>query len=148
MKDFKTTVKLNFPKSGTNTTPKHHFKNFIFKDYFPFVFRHIRECFGIDAGTYMVSICGDSKLKKVPGAGKSGALFYYSHDDRFVIKTVTKKESDALFDMLPYYYNHVMANPNTLIVKFLSFHRLQIGGGRNVSYPIQSFTYFFTFLFY
>ena len=55
-------------------------------------FRNLREMFKLDAAEYMMSICGDDGLRELSSPGKSGSLFYLSHDDRFVIKTLKKSE--------------------------------------------------------
>lgn len=48
--------------------------------------------FKLDAAEYMMSICGDSGLKDITSPGKSGSIFFISHDDKFVIKTLKKSE--------------------------------------------------------
>jgi hypothetical protein len=54
--------------------------------------RHLREMFKIDTADYMLSICGNSGLRELSSPGKSGSVFYISHDDRFMIKTMRKAE--------------------------------------------------------
>lgn len=56
------------------------------------IFRNLRELFKLNAADYMMSICGDDGLRELSSPGKSGSLFYLSHDDRFVIKTLKKSE--------------------------------------------------------
>ncbi len=58
----------------------------------PFICRHLREMFKIDAAEYMISLCGDDALRELMSPGKSGSVFYLSHDDRFMIKTMKKSE--------------------------------------------------------
>ena len=48
--------------------------------------------FKIDTADYMLSICGNSGLRELASPGKSGSVFYLSHDDRFMIKTMRKAE--------------------------------------------------------
>jgi 1-phosphatidylinositol-4-phosphate 5-kinase len=48
--------------------------------------------FKLDAAEYMMSMCGDDGLRELASPGKSGSIFYLSHDDRFVIKTLKKPE--------------------------------------------------------
>ena len=55
-------------------------------------FRNLRQMFKLDAAEYMMSICGDDGLTEISSPGKSGSIFYLSHDDRFVIKTLKKSE--------------------------------------------------------
>ncbi len=51
-------VSARFPRRGSSTTPPHASHDFKWKDYCPMVFRKLRERFGIDAGEYMLSLCG------------------------------------------------------------------------------------------
>lgn len=136
--DFKVSTKLNFPRTGSDRTPPHEGMDFQFKDYCPMVFRQVRERFGIDAADYMVSLCGAHSLSKVGGAGKSGALFYYSHDCEYIIKTVTKRECKFFMTILRHYYNHMMNNPNTLITRFYGLHRIKPSHGRNVRFIVMN----------
>ncbi|WZY97460.1 hypothetical protein YC2023_069789 [Brassica napus] len=92
-----------FPKDGSNFTPPHKSIDFSWKDYCPMVFRNLREMFKLDAAEYMMSICGDDGLTEICSPGKSGSIFYLSHDDRFVIKTLKKSELKVLLRMLPRY---------------------------------------------
>ena len=52
------TVSARFPRRGSSTTPPHASHDFKWKDYCPMVFRKLCERFGIDAGEYMLSLCG------------------------------------------------------------------------------------------
>jgi len=38
---------------------------------------------------------------------KSGNFFFFSHDGKYMIKTMTKEESKFLRRILPHYYVHV-----------------------------------------
>ena len=49
---------MYFPREGSKETPPHPSGNFTFKDYMPMAFRKLRQIFAIDAGDYMMSICG------------------------------------------------------------------------------------------
>lgn len=46
----------------------------------------------------------DKRLKEIRNPGASGSLFFLSNDDRFIIKTVQKKEAQFLQELLPGYY--------------------------------------------
>jgi 1-phosphatidylinositol-4-phosphate 5-kinase len=85
-------TKMFFPRDGSNFTPPHKSVDFSWKDYCPMVFRNLRQMFKLDAAEYMMSICGDDGLTEISSPGKSGSIFYLSHDDRFVIKTLKKSE--------------------------------------------------------
>ncbi|KAE8711711.1 Phosphatidylinositol 4-phosphate 5-kinase 7 [Hibiscus syriacus] len=50
----------------------------------PSLKKYLRELFKLDAAEYMMPICGDDGLTEISSPGKSGSLFYLSHDDKFV----------------------------------------------------------------
>lgn len=126
-----------FPRRGSSTTPPHAAPDFKWKDYSSTVFHKLRERFGIDASDYTLSICGDEALRELGSPGKSGSVFFLSHDDRFIIKTMRKHEMTHLRTMLPSYYKHVMSNPHTLMTKFFGLHRVKPSGGRKVRFIVM-----------
>eukprot|EP00300_Choanocystis_sp_HF-7_P037506 c53674_g1_i1.p1 GENE.c53674_g1_i1~~c53674_g1_i1.p1 ORF type:complete len:424 (-),score=103.55 c53674_g1_i1:413-1645(-) len=128
--DFTTEFKKSFPSEGSSDTPPHRSGDFKFKDHAPLAFKQIRERFGIDAADYMLSIGGDHALKEIPTPGKSGALFYKTKDDRFLIKTISKQESKYFRDILAQYYNHVQMHVDTLLPRFFQLFRIQTKRGR------------------
>eukprot|EP00250_Pteridium_aquilinum_P018590 c24131_g1_i1 orf=442-2904(-) len=128
---------MNFPREGSQLTPPHQSTDFKWKDYCPVVFRHLRELFKIDTADYMLSICGNSGLRELSSPGKSGSVFYLSHDDRFMIKTMRKAEIKVLLGMLPNYYDHVQTYENTLITKFFGLHRIKPAGGQKVRFVVM-----------
>ncbi|CAM6114143.1 unnamed protein product [Calypogeia fissa] len=130
---YRASLSVKFPKSGTTLTPPHQSSDFKWKDYCPMVFRHLRELFKIDAADYMLSICGNDALRELTSPGKSGSVFYVSHDDRFYIKTMRKAEVKVLLAMLPAYHDHVKTHENTLITKFFGLHRVKPYGGQKAS---------------
>ena len=52
----------------------------------------MRELAKIDAADYMLSICGNEGLQELPSPGKSGSVFYLSHDQQYMVKTLRTKE--------------------------------------------------------
>ncbi|KAK4491245.1 hypothetical protein RD792_001979 [Penstemon davidsonii] len=108
-------IRMYFPRKGSKLTPPHNSVDFYWKDYCPMVFRdmlrayencyieaarmpwNLRELFKLNAAEYMMSICGDDGLRMNCSPGKSGSLFYLSHDDRFVFKTLNKSELKVRF---------------------------------------------------
>jgi len=51
-------------------------------------------------------------FKAGQGAGKSGSFFFFSFDDRFVIKTIIQVEKDLLIKMLDSLTKHFITNNN------------------------------------
>ena len=87
----------------------------------------------------MVSICGEHSLRELGTPGKSGAVFYLTEDGRFVIKTVSKKESKFLRQILPNYYNYVMRSANTLVPRFLGLIRITNAQRRNIRLVVMNY---------
>eukprot|EP00164_Ancoracysta_twista_P012311 GFYU01019298.1.p1 GENE.GFYU01019298.1~~GFYU01019298.1.p1 ORF type:complete len:303 (-),score=45.07 GFYU01019298.1:9-917(-) len=135
---FTEVVKTDFPKGGTEATPAHSGFDFEFKDYAPLVFRDIRERCGIDSADYMLSICGDNCLAELLTPGKSGSFFYYSYDDKYLIKTVTPEEARFLRRVLHQYYEHVVKYPDSLVCRFYGLHRVRQGIGRKSHFCIMN----------
>ena len=52
-------LKVSFPRQGSKETPPHPSADFKWVDYNPMVFRKLRGIFAVEAGAYMLSICGD-----------------------------------------------------------------------------------------
>lgn len=123
---FSAKVKVAFPHEGSRETPPHKFSDFRWKDYCPKVFGKLRSLFVVDPGEFMLSICGEVALRELSSPGKSGALFYISHDDRYLIKTMRRNEMKTFVSMLPYYYDHVQSNPHTLVTKFFGLYRINL----------------------
>ncbi|XVE94056.1 hypothetical protein REPUB_Repub01dG0247400 [Reevesia pubescens] len=130
-------ITMFFPTRGSQLTPPHQSIDFYWKDYCPMVFRNLREMFKLDAADYMMSICGDDGLTEISSPGKSGSIFYVSHNDKFVIKTLKKSELKVLLKMLPKYYNHVKEHENTLITKFFGLHRITLRGRKKVLFVVM-----------
>jgi len=134
---------LRFPSEGSSHTIPHSTGPFKFKDYCPHAFRHLRhDVFGIDPADYMVSLCntlknGENALRELPTPGKSGSLFFFSHDMRFILKTIPKREAKLLRLILPGYFEHVNANHNTLLPRFFGLHRVKPHKGRQVRFVVM-----------
>lgn len=134
---------LNFPPEGSANTIPHNTGAFKFKDYCPFAFRFLRHRFGIDTADYMVSLCntqknGENALRELPTPGKSGSLFFFSHDMRFILKTIPKSEAKLLRSILPSYVDHIANDENTLLPKFFGLHRVKPHRGRQVRFLVMN----------
>jgi hypothetical protein len=56
-------------------------------------------------------------FKAGEGAGSSGSFFFFSHDRKFIIKTMTKSELDLYLTKLPEFSDHFISNKNSLLAK-------------------------------
>merc|ERR1719471_1542215 len=60
--------------------------------------------------------------------GRSGSFFYFSHDSRFLIKTIPASEAYFFLSALPDYAHYLADNPDTLINKIVALHAIEIYG--------------------
>jgi 1-phosphatidylinositol-4-phosphate 5-kinase len=51
------------------------------------------------------------------GAGKSGSFFFFSHDKKYIIKTMFKEEIGVMLKILPNLIEHWRKTPTSLIAK-------------------------------
>jgi 1-phosphatidylinositol-4-phosphate 5-kinase len=112
--------------------------DFKFKDYAPWVFRHLRAIFKIDPADYLMSLTSKYILSELGSPGKSGSFFYFSRDYKYIIKTIHHAEHKLLRSMLKEYYCHVKENPNTLLSQFYGLHRVKIPFGRKVHFVVMN----------
>lgn len=59
----------------------------------------------------------DMVFKAGEGAGRSGSFFFFSHDRKFIIKTMTRTELDLFLAKLPAFKDHMQQNQNSLLAK-------------------------------
>jgi 1-phosphatidylinositol-4-phosphate 5-kinase len=111
--------------------------DFKFKDYCPWVFRLIRECFHVDPSDYLVSLTGKYVLSELASSGKSGSFFYYSQDYRFIIKTIHHTEHKFILKVLKQYYEHIKENPHTLLSRIFGLHRVKLPGNRKIHFVVM-----------
>jgi len=57
-------------------------------------------------------------------AGKSGSFFYYSYDNKYVLKTISNSEFEFFKMILEDYYFFIKHNDNTLLQRFLGLHTM------------------------
>jgi len=136
--DYKVKVTLNFPKEGSKVTPAHNTTPFELKDYCPMGFRALRDAFGVSHTDYVQSICGEETLSVLDTPGKSGALFFFSANMKYILKTLTKKEANFLMSILPHYVKYCRDNKNTLLCRFYGLHRITPKRGRHVRFVVMN----------
>ncbi|KAK7736664.1 Phosphatidylinositol-4-phosphate 5-kinase [Cytospora paraplurivora] len=135
--DFESKAKTTFDITGNELVPSAKY-DFKFKDYAPWVFRHLRQLFHLDPADYLMSLTGKYILSELGSPGKSGSFFYFSRDYRFIIKTIHHAEHKFLRKILKEYYNHVTANPNTLLSQFYGLHRVKTPWGRKIHFVVMN----------
>src|SRR6187431_1715022 len=73
----------NLPSSAGNELVPSAKYDFKFKDYAPWVFRHLRALFRLDPADYLMSLTGKYILSELGSPGKSGSFFYFSRDYKY-----------------------------------------------------------------
>jgi len=88
--------------------------------------------FNIDLGIIESSLLPEKNREQVfhagEGTGKSGSFFFFSHDKRFIIKTITKSELDTFLVIMKDYIEHFKKNPKSLIVKIIGVFTVKRSG--------------------
>lgn len=135
--DFTARHKLAFDVRGNELIPSSRY-DFKFKDYSPWVFRHLRDLFKLDPADYLMSLTSKYIVSELSSPGKSGSFFYFSRDYRFIIKTIHHSEHKQLRKILKEYYNHVKNNPNTLISQVYGLHRVKLPFGRKIHFIVMN----------
>ncbi|KAL8695384.1 MAG: hypothetical protein Q9218_000143 [Villophora microphyllina] len=135
--DFDARHKFSFDITGNELTPSAKY-DFKFKDYAPWVFRHIRAHFMIDPADYLVSLTSKYILSELGSPGKSGSFFYFSRDYKYIIKTIHPAEHKLLRKILRDYYAHIEKYPNTLLSQFYGLHRVKIPYGRKIHFVVMN----------
>ncbi|KAJ5965924.1 hypothetical protein N7481_012638 [Penicillium waksmanii] len=135
--DFDAKHKFSFDITGNELIPSAKY-DFKFKDYAPWVFRHLRSKFRLDPADYLMSLTSKYILSELGSPGKSGSFFYFSRDYKYIIKTIHHAEHKLLRKVLPEYYRHVEKNPNTLISQFYGLHRVKMAYGRKIHFVVMN----------
>ncbi|KAL2268305.1 hypothetical protein VTJ83DRAFT_3151 [Remersonia thermophila] len=135
--DFEVKQKSTFDIAGNELVPSAKY-DFKFKDYAPWVFRHLRALFRLDPADYLMSLTGKYILSELGSPGKSGSFFYFSRDYKYIIKTIHHAEHRFLRKILKDYYQHVKENPNTLLSQFYGLHRVKMPYGRKIHFVVMN----------
>jgi hypothetical protein len=96
------------------------YSDFGFTDFSPRLFSTLREMIGVDADSYQNAF--KSTANENFSEGRSGAFMFNSCDHRFIVKTTTQAELNALLTLLPNYIQYLKRNPNSLLARFLGAH--------------------------
>ncbi|RDL33882.1 SAICAR synthase-like protein [Venustampulla echinocandica] len=135
--DFQAKHKFSFDVTGNELTPSAKY-DFKFKDYAPWVFRHLRAKFKLDPADYLMSLTSKYILSELGTPGKSGSFFYFSRDYKYIIKTIHHAEHKFLRKILKEYYQHVEQNPNTLLSQFYGLHRVKVPYGPKIHFVVMN----------
>ena len=108
---------------------------FILKEFAGIIFNNIRLYLGFDKDDFIASISpqdfitelmisNQTIFEELCSTGKSGSLFYYTRDGKFIVKTIKKDEYKFIKQILPDYFKHLKTYPLSLLPKFLGCYVL------------------------
>ena len=108
---------------------------FILKEFAGIIFNNIRLYLGYDKEDFISSISpqdfitelmisNQTIFEELCSTGKSGSLFYYTRDGKFIVKTIKKDEYKFIKQILPEYFQHLKTYPLSLLPKFLGCYVL------------------------
>ena len=103
---------------------------FILKEFAGIIFNNIRLYLGFDKDDFISSISpqdfitelmisNQTIFEELCSTGKSGSLFYYTRDGKFIVKTIKKDEYKFIKQILPDYFRHLRNYPLSLLPNFL-----------------------------
>lgn len=69
--------------------------------------RVLRELAGVEQHEFINQLCGDQALRLLTPQSKSGAMFFLSADERFLVRTITCAEKKLLLSLLQRYVEHI-----------------------------------------
>lgn len=62
------------------------------------------------------------------GMGKSGSFFFFSHDGRFLIKTMTLDDFNAFMKLFKTYFEHINMDHSSLMARIYGIYKVQMEG--------------------
>lgn len=99
---------------------------FLIEDYCPQLFAQVRRLSGISNEQVFRSICRpDVELVEFKTNSRSGEFFFFSHDGRFLLKTITRREAEVLIRMLPDMIRRFEEAPHSLLCRYLGLYHIK-----------------------
>lgn len=99
-------------------------------EYAPQKFQQIREMDLIDKNKIKFSLSAkrnrDQVFQAGESQGKSGSFFFFSHDKKFIIKTMYDDELKIFLEALPEYFEHLKNNPNSMIARIYGVFKVKM----------------------
>ena len=110
-------------------------ENYYISEFAPVIFNSIRKIYNISKHEYVLSISpqefitelmvsSTAIIEELFSTGKSGSMFYYTKDGKFIIKTISKNEYYFLRKIIKDYFLHLINNKSTFLPKFYGCYKL------------------------
>lgn len=136
---FEYVERIRLPREGNQISPPHSGNyDYRFKTYAPVPFQELRLFFGIADQEFLSYFTADCNFSELKSIGRSAAMFYFSWNGRFIIKTLTKSEMKVLRYILPSYYEHILTHPNTFCNQFYGAYSSSTSAGNAIRFVVMS----------
>ena len=111
--------------SSSSATPPKKTMKYIMHQYKPKNFQVLRSLAGISSDDFATSICdADLSGGYSECSGKSGSLFWYSADRKYIMKSISAEEATLLNGICSSYLRYVGAHPHSLLCKFYGMYKI------------------------
>eukprot|EP00929_Paragymnodinium_shiwhaense_P090519 TRINITY_DN50707_c0_g1_i1.p1 TRINITY_DN50707_c0_g1~~TRINITY_DN50707_c0_g1_i1.p1 ORF type:complete len:1034 (-),score=201.33 TRINITY_DN50707_c0_g1_i1:90-3191(-) len=142
-----TTRHFFLPEEGSWLSAPHMLPNLRFQEKAPEIFRDVRLAAGYTDDDYISSVCQrDFSFIEFTTNSKSGEFFFFTHDGRCMVKTISNKEAAALVQMLlKGYREHISAPEGSLLTRILGLYQVQLpafNDGRPKHFLVQENIFF------
>jgi len=98
---------------------------YILQQYKPKNFSIIRKLSEITNNCLISSICENDLLGGgTEVSGKSGSIFWYSSDRRFILKSITESEANLLNQISSDYFRYLASHPHSLLCRFYGMFKI------------------------
>ncbi|EER15305.1 Phosphatidylinositol-4-phosphate 5-kinase type-1 alpha, putative [Perkinsus marinus ATCC 50983] len=117
-------------KSQTRFQSKAIIPTFDFSTYKGKTFAKLRRVFGVTDAELVSSLC-DYPLRTQSGtgdAGKSGSIFWFTSDSKYLLKSISRKESMLLQNIVGDYLKHFIKNSNSILCRFFALFKIKLQG--------------------
>ena len=100
-------------------------QSFEFTTFFYTFFDELREGMGMPRQSYIQSFTSVPGPNRVIGGGRSGSFVTGTHDNRYVIKTMTLGEFTLLSNILPQYKDHMLTQAGSLLTRYVGLYQIK-----------------------
>jgi hypothetical protein len=110
-------------------------ETYLISEFAPVIFNNIRKLFGISKKDYIDSISpqgfitelmisSNTIIEELFSTSKSGSMFFYTKDGKFIIKTLPHREYVVLKNILIDYFLHLKYNKDSLLPRYFGLYQL------------------------
>lgn len=137
-------IQVSSKYSGDEDKIINIYENVQVYDYAYRAFHKLRDEDGITPDVIKASLNPEANIENAKsageGAGKSGSFFVFSHDRKFIIKTMFESELDAFMFELENYFMHLDNNRDSLLVRIYGVFQVKMKGLDPINFVLMANT--------